>query len=58
MNSMKRQKDMILDDGPPKMLLEKSRRQLPIAPERMRWLGTSLWKQCSVADVSAGESKI
>ena len=40
------------------MLLGKSLGQLPIAPERMRWLGTSLWKQCSVADVSAGESKI
>ena len=43
MNSMKRQKDMTLEDEPPgqkvsSMLLGKSRGQILIAPERMkRW---------------------
>ena len=46
MNSMKRQKDMILEDEPPglkvsSMLLGKSRGQLLIAPERMKKLGQS-----------------
>ena len=50
MNRMKKQKDMILEDGPPyqKMLQGKSRGQLLIAPERMKWLSqrrnvTQLW---------------
>ena len=46
MNSMKRQKYMILEDEPPglkvsSMLLGKSRGQLLIAPERMKQLGQS-----------------
>ena len=46
MNSMKRQKDMTLEDEPPgwkvsSMLLGKSRRQLVIALERMKHLGQS-----------------
>ena len=46
MKSMKRQKDMISEDGPPgqkvyDMLLGKSRRQLLIAPERMKQLDQS-----------------
>ena len=38
------------------ILLGKSREQLLITPERMKWLGQS--KRCSVVDVSGGESKI
>ena len=44
MNNMKMQKDMTLEDETPgqkvsNMLLGKSRGQLLIAPERMKWLG-------------------
>ena len=46
MESMKRQKDKTLEDEPPgqkmsNMLLGKSRRQLRIAPERMKQLDQS-----------------
>ena len=46
MVSMKRQKDMTLEEWPPSqkvsdMLLGKSRRQLLVPPERMKWLGQS-----------------
>ena len=46
MNNMKMQKDMTLEDETPgqkvsNMLLGKSRGQLLIAPERMKWLGQS-----------------
>ena len=53
MNSVKMQKDITLEDEPPRsevsnMLLGKSRGQLLTAPERMQWLGlsrnsTQLW---------------
>ena len=53
MNSMKKRKDMTLEESPPgqkvsSMLLGKSRRQLLIAPERIKHLGqsrnnTQLW---------------
>ena len=46
MSCIKRQKDMTPKDEPPgqkvpNVLLEKSRGQLLIAPERMKWLGQS-----------------
>ena len=46
MNNMKKQKDMTPEDEPPgqkmsNMLLGKSRGQLLIAPERIKWLGQS-----------------
>ena len=62
MNCIKRQKDMTLKDEPPEckvsnMLLEKSRGQLLIAPERMKQLGQSgndaqLW-MCLVKKVKS-----
>ena len=57
MNSMKRQKDMTLEDKPPgykmsNMLLGKRRGKLLIAPERMRLLGQSR------NEAAGGESKI
>ena len=66
MNSMKRQKGMKLKDEPPEckvsnMLLEKSRGQLLIAPERMKQLGQSrnnsqLW-MCLVVKVKSDAMK-
>ena len=62
MKSMKRQKDMISEDGPPSqkvydMLLGKSRGQLLIAPERIKQLDQSrnhaqLW-MCLVVKVKS-----
>jgi len=62
MNSMKKQKDMTLEDGPPRLeglqyvtgeeqkaITNNSRKNEVVGPK---------WKQCSVADVSGGESKI
>ena len=62
MDTMKRQKDMTPEDEPPgwkvsNMLLGKSRGQLLIAPERIKWLGQSgndiqLW-MCLVVKVKS-----
>ena len=62
MNNMKKQKDMTPEDEPPgqkmsSMLLGKSRRQLRIAPERMKQWGQSrndaqLW-MCLVVKVKS-----
>ena len=63
MNSMKRQKDMTQEDEPPchKVLQGKSRGQLLIAPERIKWLGqsrndTQLW-MCLVVKVKSDAVK-
>ena len=66
MNSMKRQKDMTLEDEPPgqkvsSMLLGKNKGQLPISPERMKQLGQSgndaqLW-MCLVVKVKSDAIK-
>ena len=60
MNSMKRQKGMKLKDEPPEckvsnMLLEKSRGQLLIAPERMKRQGQV---ETTLSCVSGGEGKV
>ena len=61
MNSMNMQKDMTLEDEPPiwkvsNMPLGKSRGQLAIAPERMKYLGqsgnSSVW-MCLVVKVKS-----
>jgi len=65
MNSMRKQKDMTLEDEPPgqkvsRVLPGKSRGQLLTAPERMNGLwpisARPKWKRCSLVDVSNGES--
>ena len=61
MDSMKRQKDTILEDAPSgqrvsNMLLEKSREQLLITPRKNEVAGP-MQKQCSAVDISGGESK-
>ena len=66
MDTMKRQKDMTPEDEPPgwkvsNMLLGKSRGQLLIAPERIKWLGqsgndTQLW-MCLVVKVKSDAVK-
>ena len=69
MNSMKRQKDTPPEDEPPplpsqkvfNMLLRKSLGQLPIAPDRMKWLSQSrnnaqLW-MCLVVKVRSDAVK-
>ena len=66
MDTMKRQKDMTPEDEPPgwkvsNMLLGKSRGQLLIAPERIKWLGQSgndiqLW-MCLVVKVKSNAVK-
>ena len=66
MNSMKRQKDMTLQDEPPRLegvryATGKSRGQLLIAPERMEWPGQSgndaqLW-MCLVVTVTSDAIK-
>ena len=62
MNSMKRQKDMTLEDGPPRL------EGLPYATgeeqkaitnsSRKNEVAGPKWKHCSVVHVSGGESKI
>ena len=66
MNSMKRQKNVTLDNEPPGwkvsiMLLGKSGGQLLIAPKRMKWLGqrsndAQLW-MCLVVKVESNVVK-
>ena len=63
MNSMKRQKDMTLEDEPPgqkvsSMLLGKNRGQLLIAPEAMKWLRQSgKDAQCLVVKIKSDTVK-
>ena len=62
MNSMKRQIDLTLEDQPStgqkvsNMLLGKSRGQLLMAPERMKWLGQA--GNVTLMDLSGGKSKV
>ena len=67
MNSMRKQKDMTLEDEPPgqkvsTVLPWKSRGQLLTAAERMDGLWPvstrPKWKRCSLADLSSGESQV
>ena len=62
MNSMKRQKDMTLEDGPPRLeglQYATGEEQKAITnSSRKNEVAGPKWKQCSVVHVSGGESKI
>ena len=62
MNSMKRQKDMTLEDGPPRLeglQYATGEEQKAITnSSRKNEVAGPKWKQCSVVDVSGGDSNV
>ena len=60
MNCTKSEKDMILEDEPPRLQSQKATGEewrTIINCSRKNEVAGSKWKQCSVVDVSGGESK-